>query len=1354
MFLTACGAQSEGGNGGGISDPSKDEVDSDTPNDTQENAYKWDLRMHAVLWTSNSSNSPCSTSAGAGPYFNIDAANQKRGESSWNFHGALDGSSAAYGKSVGSYNSGSTWTGTNCAYAYVYNDSSGSGTIRYLYIRFSRHAGNDKFIGYSVGSAKFNSSDMRATSGDYMFYRDTTQNGYSGGLWHFTSSENTAKANACAWSSGTIYLNFKKAYTIKFNPNGASGSVQTKTYYAGDSYSRPSLFSRPGYTFKGWGTAPGDTTGSTSTVTNCSSSMIYYAIWAPETYTITLNANGGKIETPINISVESVSGASYGFSHNGSYYVSQNKAAPNSAAVCKVNFTTLTPYQAVTFNIIQYAESNYDYGIFSNLDSTLSTSNTVDSSRYWDGKGKQSTGVRKISYVVPTTGTHFVYIKFRKDGSGNTGNDTLQFQVSTLNSVYLQYNTGWYYDQYKFTSFGSIGAPTRAGYSFAGWKTSPSGGTTVTNSQGLITASNTVFTANTTLYANWSVNTYYMYFDNKGGSGGQGTISRTYGSATASSVSVPTKTGHNFTGYWTAESGGTQYYNASGNRTSSCPSTMPATSVNLYAQWQVKSYSINFNQNGGSGGQGTLTCNYGSAPPSSVSVPTRQSYAFLGYYTAASGGIQYYNNSGARTGTFSSMPSNNVNLYAQWSAQTVNIGVATYTHYGEVTSPKANEFARDTTGGRVTMYYHSASSGVQETSQAGFIGWSDDARLQVLVEYDRRFVATANPGYVFLGFTTSHSVAPQMDMEPANNVTTPSTLMCAWFRKISQTANTQANKIKYDLMEDSFYFESGEFPQSYLGTSVSGLGSVSYNIPYLNANGSTVNIPVYSYSGGKCALVSGKYFKVEPIKWKVNDAVWGMYGAYNTNITAVTAEVIGFGAVAPSSAGKEGWAWTSSGMYSNTNTTAGRMSLTNANNTSVSYDKFNAAGTQTIVASNAANSDASQLRVAGLSEIKAATGSSSAGAGWAAKCSDFVAFMTTGSTTGGVYADYWTRNLAGDTFKGYHQNGLSITSSGYEAAAWLSQAKGVRYAMTMSSGSQLNTVSGTNYLTVTTRGGWEIIGQKLSVSTNTDYTISFDVETPSFPGGLQVMVLKNAPGDTDNNSASLGTAYLSSNISTKRTVSFNSGSFSEVWLVVNFGFVADGGVYTFKFSNWRIDNPNVSFSSNMQNWTKYLHSERIGVDINIYSPTNFSGFSGMTIDENTDIFSINVHNTGSGWTWSNFMKRFSNSIFIQTDTTYTLVVEALEVTNGGTISFLSPYDYGGSKNEDIGRGHDADVSVSSVGVYTKTFTSASDFSACGHDFRSYIAIPAGGGKVNMKFRISLFFGTVTIENSDFVYRKA
>ena len=208
-------------------------------------------------------------------------------------------------------------------------------------------------------------------------------------------------------------------------------------------------------------------------------------------------------------------------------------------------------------------------------------------------------------------------------------------------------------------SMPSISVPTKSGYSFLGYYTSSSGGTQYYNSSGSSTRT-CDFISNTTLYAHWQTYVVTIGLDNNGGTGGTTSVNATYGSAMPS-ITVPTRTGHTFLGYYTSTSGGTKYYNSDG---SSARSSDFTTSTTLYAQWNPVTVTITLNKNGGSGGTSSVSATYGGVFPQ-INVPSRSGYYFTGYYTNVSGGLLYYtyDGVGVRTSAFTS----STTLYARWS---------------------------------------------------------------------------------------------------------------------------------------------------------------------------------------------------------------------------------------------------------------------------------------------------------------------------------------------------------------------------------------------------------------------------------------------------------------------------------------------------------------------------------------------------------------------------------------------------------------------------------------------------------------------------------------------------------------
>lgn len=140
----------------------------------------------------------------------------------------------------------------------------------------------------------------------------------------------------------------------------------------------------------------------------------------------------------INTTVTNIS-TTYGFALNDKgYYESTNKGKASSWALCKVTINAPVAF-TLTIPYISSGENSYDYGIFGQLDTELANSYTDDGATNsakvkLNCKGQSSTDVKQVSYDVPA-GEHFIEIKYRKDSSGNQGNDSLQFKVDATFSI-------------------------------------------------------------------------------------------------------------------------------------------------------------------------------------------------------------------------------------------------------------------------------------------------------------------------------------------------------------------------------------------------------------------------------------------------------------------------------------------------------------------------------------------------------------------------------------------------------------------------------------------------------------------------------------------------------------------------------------------------------------------------------------------------------------------------------------------------------------------------------------------------------------------------------------------------------
>ena len=95
-------------------------------------------------------------------------------------------------------------------------------------------------------------------------------------------------------------------------------------------------------------------------------------------------------------------------------------------------------------------------------------------------------------------------------------------------------------------------------------------------------------------------------------------------------TAIPTKAGYKFKGYYTSRSGGTQMYTADGKPTMTWDGNT-GISASWFAQWELASYTIYYNNNGGTGSIGSQTVKYNNAIQLKTNTFTRVGYTFGGW---------------------------------------------------------------------------------------------------------------------------------------------------------------------------------------------------------------------------------------------------------------------------------------------------------------------------------------------------------------------------------------------------------------------------------------------------------------------------------------------------------------------------------------------------------------------------------------------------------------------------------------------------------------------------------------------------------------------------------------------------
>ena len=196
---------------------------------------------------------------------------------------------------------------------------------------------------------------------------------------------------------------------------------------------------------------------------------------------------------------------------------------------------------------------------------------------------------------------------------------------------------------------------------------------------------------------------------------------------------IPTRTGYTFAGWYTATSGGTQIYNASGmaaNDGTYWNNNIWSYAGNLtvYAQWTPLIYTISYNANGGSGTMPSHTVSYGSSIKIKDNEFTRAGYDFAGWTTKSDGSNDGH---GWSNGTIPNIVGwsgtwNYINgqygiadqklvLYARWQLKTYTVS---YNGNGNIVSNIPSSQTK-THGTNITL-----SSTSPTRTRYKFLGWS------------------------------------------------------------------------------------------------------------------------------------------------------------------------------------------------------------------------------------------------------------------------------------------------------------------------------------------------------------------------------------------------------------------------------------------------------------------------------------------------------------------------------------------------------------------------------------------------------------------------------------------------------
>ena len=259
---------------------------------------------------------------------------------------------------------------------------------------------------------------------------------------------------------------------------------------------------------------------------------------------------------------------------------------------------------------------------------------------YYNGSIKYNGNKEVVADYDPTS-THVIIIRWNNGIGDNEGNRWSYFDGNTMNTgVNYFTNNGWsscdssrkYDVTYVVDGSSTIesiygtydNAPpltktaTKTGYSFDGWYSASSGGNKVTS-----------VSRNSKVYARFTASKYTITLNNQSATtAGSASVTATYNDAMPI-ITVPTKTGYIFQGYYSGTNGsGTQYYKSDGT---SARTWNIARATTLYAHWKPITYIVTFNSNGGSGSMSDQNMTYGNSVNLNANTFTKEGYSFAGW---------------------------------------------------------------------------------------------------------------------------------------------------------------------------------------------------------------------------------------------------------------------------------------------------------------------------------------------------------------------------------------------------------------------------------------------------------------------------------------------------------------------------------------------------------------------------------------------------------------------------------------------------------------------------------------------------------------------------------------------------
>ena len=469
-----------------------------------------------------------------------------------------------------------------------------------------------------------------------------------------------------------------------------------------------------GYTFVNWtegGTQVSATASYTFTV---SANRTLVANFSLITYTVSVSASpgaggsvggGGTYNSGASATVTATPNAGYTF-------VNWTEGGTQVSATASYTFTVSANRTLIAnFSLVTY---------------TINTSSNPPAGGSTSGGGSYNYGASATVTATPATGYQFV--NWTQAGSAVSTNASYTFAVSANRTLVANFSLISYTvttsssptaggttsggGTYDFGTSVTVSATPNTGYAFVNWT---EGGTPVSTSASY----NFNLTANRTLVANFSLNTYTVVTSSSPTAGGTTSGGGTYNHGASATVTATPATGYQFVNWiegGTAVSTSASYtFTVSANRT-------------LVANFSLINYTVATSLNPAGGGTTSGAGSYGYGTSATVSATTNAGYTFVNW---TEGGT-VVSSSASYTFTVNA----NRTLVANFSLNTYTVVIS------------SNPTAGGTTSGGGTFNYGTSVT-VSATPSTGytFVNWTEGGTV-VSTNTSHSFTLSTNRTFI------------------------------------------------------------------------------------------------------------------------------------------------------------------------------------------------------------------------------------------------------------------------------------------------------------------------------------------------------------------------------------------------------------------------------------------------------------------------------------------------------------------------------------------------------------------------------------------------------------------------------